>query len=53
MTAAPVRVSIGVNFLIPIIYPKDGRAGIVEEDSIARMDGFVEKMASIVEKNRN
>lgn len=52
-TAAPVRVSIGVNFLIPIISPKDGRAGIAEEDSIARMDGFVEKTASTAEKNRN
>ena len=44
--AAPVRVSIGVNFLIPIIFPKDGPAGIAEENSIARIDGFVEKMAS-------
>ena len=51
--AAPVRVSIGDNFLIPIIFPKGGRAGIVEKDSIAQMDTFDEKKASIAAKNRS
>jgi hypothetical protein len=50
---ALARVSIGVNFLIPIIFPKGGRAGIAEENSIAQMDGFVAEIASTEEKNRN